>query len=382
MAPPSLRRTHLAAAVRPPTGHGVVAMALLSIRRAFRLRIDANEVLDDERQLLLASVPPVADETQQAFLAWRRSVLFMAALLMVPVALLHAITNLDFDSGTPEGWKTLSVVAVFIEGGFALFLWTQVGQWTSWRQQSRRLAWAWLVYFLTPFLVFLYPFASAVDYGSAEGVNDVATVHAMKVAVGVAIGAQAFLSLAPKIISLLQGLIRASIATKTLFPGASAPGWMMVIAAPLYMVIFYVFVLLPYQFTGSELVLAGTVLVLAAKGSLVRAGLRLTRPMTDEVARATTRRAQSVWMLLLVGGLVCIIGGLWDLIAETSPLTVANFAFSMAANILLITLISTDALITALDRARGITDEERGLAAEAHGEIAAFTAVRAERSPT
>ena len=148
------------------------------------------------------------------------------------------------------------------------------------------------------------------------------------------------------------------------------------------MILFYVFVLLPDQFTGSELVLAGTLLVLAAKSTLVRAGLRLTRPMTDEAARATTRRAQSIWMLLLLGGLACIVGGLWDLIAQTSPLTVANFALSMAANILLLTLISTDALITALDRARGVTDEERVLAAEAHGEIAAFTAVRADRPPS
>lgn len=375
VVPPSLRRTHLAAAVKPPTGHGAVAMAMLSMRRAFRLRIDANEVLDDERQQLLSSVPPVADDTQQAFLAWRRSVLFMAALLMIPVAILHAVTNLDFEDGTPEVWKTLSIVGVIVEGGFALFLWTQVGKWTSWRQQSRRLSWAWLVYFLTPFLVFLYPFASAVDYSG----GDATTVHAMKVAVGIAVGAQAFISLAPKIISLLQGLIRASIATKTLFPGSSAPGWMMVIAAPLYMVIFYVFVLLPYHFTGSELVLVGTLLVLAAKSSLVRAGLRLTRPMTDEVARATTKRAQSLWMLLLMGGLGCIIGGLWDLISEASLLTIANFALSMGANILLLTLISTDALITALDRARGGTDEERALAAEAHTEIAAFTAVRAVR---
>ena len=118
--------------------------------------------------------------------------------------------------------------------------------------------------------------------------------------------AQALVSLAPKVISLLQGLIRASIATKTLFPGASAPGWLMVIAAPLYMIIFYIFVLLPYHFTGSGAVALGMVLVLSAKGTLVKAGLGLTRPLPAEIARVATKRTLSVWMGLFLAGVVCI----------------------------------------------------------------------------
>jgi len=366
------RRTHLAQAVKPPTGTGVVAMALLSLRRALRLRIDANEVLDDERTAMLSAQPAITDESQQAFMAWRRSVLFVAALLMIPVAIFHAIDNLDFDATTPEVWKDLAYVSVAVEVGFALFLWTQVGKWRAWRTQSRRLAWGWLFYFLTPFLIFLYPLASAVDYSGIEASQS----HAAKIAIGMAIGAQAFLSLAPKIISLLQGLIRASIATKTLFPGASAPGWMMVIAAPLYMIIFYVFVLLPYHFTGSGLVVIGTLLVLSAKGSLVRAGLRLTRPMTDEHARRATQRAQTLWMTLLLSGIGFIVAGLWELISKASVVSLASFALSMAANILLLTLIATDTLIAGLDRARGVTPEEEQLADEAKTDIAAFTALR------
>ena len=44
------------------------------------------------------------------------------------------------------------------------------------------------------------------------------------------------------------------------------------------------------------------------------------------------------------------------------------------AGILVLTLIATDALITALDRARGTTPEERRLADAAAAEVAAFTA--------
>lgn len=367
------RRTHLAAAVRPPSGHGFFAMAFLSMRRAFRLRIDANEVLDDERTALLQCRPPITDETQQAFLAWRRSVLFMAALIMVPVALLHAITNHD---GMPEGWKTINAIAVLVEAGFTIFLWIQVPRWTKWKRQSRALSWAWLIYFVTPFLVYLYPIASSMDL-SAVG-NDEQARKMARMFLGMSIGASALFSLAPKIISLLQGMIRAAIATKTLFPGAAAPGWLMVIAAPLYMIIFYVFVLLPYHFTVSGLVIVGMILIIAAKGTLVRAGLRLTRPMRDEEARSTTARAQTLWMIMLVAGALFIIGGLWELVSASSGMTLVSFALNMSSNVLLLTLISTDGLIAGLDRSRGTSAEERTLAEEVQGQLAAFTGAGTE----
>src|SRR6185436_19982757 len=111
-APPGMvpRQTHLISTVRPPSGHGFGAMAALSLRRAFRLRIAPNEILEDERHTMAAARPPITDETQQAFLAWRRSVLFMAALLMIPVAILHSYENLQDLEQLPQGWKTLTYV--------------------------------------------------------------------------------------------------------------------------------------------------------------------------------------------------------------------------------------------------------------------------------
>jgi hypothetical protein len=213
-------------------------------------------------------------------MAWRRSVLLMAAMIMAPVALLHAVERLDFKDGMPGTWKGLIGLTVVIEFAFAGLLWLLLPRWTTWRAQSRLLALGWLVYFFVPFLVFLYPLAASVDIvhlppGMTMDMlsrEERQMVQATRMALGVAVGSQAMLALAPKIISLLQGLIRAGIATKTLFPGSTAPGWVLVLAAPLYIIIFYVFVLLPYQIVGSGLVVFGVVLVVAAKLSLVRAG--------------------------------------------------------------------------------------------------------------
>ena len=374
---PSARKTHLISTVNAPKGSGFAAMAALSLRRAFRLRIEPNEVLDDERTAMLRSTPPITDENQQAFLAWRRSVLFMAALLMVPVALLHAIDKLDFNDSIPDGWKTVNTVAFLVEAGFAGFLWMQVPKWTGWRKQSRALSIGWLLYFFTPFLVYLYPLAEAMVEMQTRGADasnvPPEALQQVRVAAGALIGASALVSLAPKVISLLQGVIRASIATKTLFPGSTAPGWTMVVAAPLYMVIFYIFVLLPYHFSGSGLVALGLVLVLGAKATLVRAGLGLTKPMTDSVARAATSKALTMWMALLVAGAAAIIAGLWDIIEQASALAVVNFALSMGANILVLTVIATDGLISALNRARGTTPDEEKLADQAAAQVASFT---------
>src|SRR5262249_38731578 len=136
--------------------------------------------------------------------------------------------------------------------------------------------------------------------------------------------------------------------------------------------------LLPYHFSGSTLVLVGMILVLAAKATLVRAGLGLARPMADEDAVNATKRTLAIWMTLLLGGIGCIIGGLWGLVSLASAMTLAHFALSMAANILLLTLIAPDALISALDRARGTSPEERRLADETAADVAAFTAHRGD----
>ena len=60
----------------------------------------------------------------------------------------------------------------------------------------------------------------------------------------------AMLQLAPKVISLMPGLIRSSMVIKLLFPGSSAPGWLIVLCAPLYALIAYAILIIPYQFTG------------------------------------------------------------------------------------------------------------------------------------
>ena len=133
----------------------------------------------------------------------------------------------------------------------------QLKNWAQWKRQRRILFFAWGLYFLAPFVVYLFPFRTVITNweqmleASKIGQVSLATKHNLKLVVGLAFGLNALLALGPKIISLMPGLIRASIVTKLLFPGTSAPGWLMMLAAPFYALFAYIIVLVPYQVTGS-----------------------------------------------------------------------------------------------------------------------------------
>jgi len=216
-------------------------------------------------------------------------------------------------------------------------LWTQVGRWTAWRRQARALSWAWLLYFLMPFLVFLYPlrvprstWAKRPRAAPPDAARD---RHADRRA-GAALARS-------QVISLLQGLIRARLATKccSRAPGPLADGeW----AA--YMTSSMSSCCCPITSAAAALVVAGMLLVLAARARSFRAGLRLTKPMPADAARHATKKTLTLWMTLLIAGAACIVAGLWQTGLAASPLTLVSFALTMAANILLLTLIATDAL--------------------------------------
>src|SRR5262245_13685346 len=72
-------------------GRSFVSFLKISSRRAFRLRIEPSEILPAERASLMAANPPIVDPDLQAFLAWRRSVLFLVAVALVPLSVIGLI---------------------------------------------------------------------------------------------------------------------------------------------------------------------------------------------------------------------------------------------------------------------------------------------------
>jgi len=330
----------------------------LSLRRAFRLDIKADEVLPAERAVLASEAAHVRNPEHQAFLAWRRSVLLLVAIMFVPLTVSRVLETFDGPE-IPQVGRAFTLLPAAAEGFFCLVAFAQLRNWAQWKHQSRRLFFAWAIYFIAPFVVFSYPFRHVLDqhYELANEVVKsqmtlpfpISRQHYQN-AVGLVFGLQALLVLAPKVISLMPGMIRASIVTKLQFPGATTPGWLMLLAAPIYALFAYIIVLLPYQITGSWEFVVGNLGVMTAQVFIGISGRRLTVPLTNE---ESYQRIHKVWLAyigIIVASLVFMAIGFREFIHELNlgTVRVITGVLSIASNVLLDTLIGADAIIMAM----------------------------------
>jgi hypothetical protein len=368
-------------------GATFVSFLKISARRAFRLRIEPSEVLPAERYALEHASPPIIDPNLQAFLAWRRSVLFLVAVALVPLSLIGIIDGL---SGGPRVHQAIRVVKLgpaLAEGLFCLICWHQLRRWAHWRTQRRKLFWGWLIFLLAPFVVFAYPLRTAFE---ELGRHPKATLAALGVdgvyrqAVMPFVFAMiAMLQLAPKVISLMPGLIRASMVIKLLFPGSTAPGWLVVLASPLYAMYAYAILIIPYQFTGSGWFIAGIIGVILAQASLARSGYQLARPLTEAEALRYIKKVRTWYLGVMVVSAALIIVALGSLVDQLNlrVTDVITTVLKFEANVLILTMIGADLVITNLDRARASTAGALHHEEQAELKIAAFVGLDAPPVP-
>lgn len=338
----------------------------LSMKRAFRLHILNEEVLPTERAVMESQAGHITDPEQQAFLAWRRSVLLMVALMFIPLSLMRFI----------DSWNELPVhgtarfflmIPALAEAAFCVTAFVQLKNWAQWRKQRRVMFWAWLLYFLSPFVVYLYPFRGEFEGHLSLAREAVSTFTGLNLSgrqahllLGTMFGLRALLALAPKIISLMPGLIRASIVSKLLFPGTTAPGWLMMMAAPFYALFIYVIVLFPYQVTGSWQFVVGNAGILGAQVYIAMAGRRLTVPLTVRESSERIHKSWLVYIGILVVSASMMVYGLADFLRELhyTKLGIVTGLLGVMSNVLLDTLVGTDAIVTAMAyfRRRGVPD--------------------------
>ncbi len=356
---------------------------LVSLKRAFRLAIKPSEVLVVERRALAASAAHITDPEHQAFLAWRRSVLLIVALAFVPLTFLRFVEAFE-GPPVPDGARAALLIPAIAEALFCLTAFWMLGRWTQWASQRRILLLAWVIYFIGPFIVYLYPFQETFEsYKAARDAAKLGQLHFsakrehINMAVGLAFGVKAMLVLAPKAISLMPGLIRASIVSKLLFPGTAGPGYLMILAAPLYALFAYIIILLPYQITASLYFVGGMVGVMGAQIFIALSGRTLVMPLSRDDAR---RRISRHWMayigLLAVSGGVMLLG-VFDFVTrlDFSAVSIATSIMAFVANVLVLTLIGTDTIIANLHRLaerRRYDEEHLALRAESEARLRRF----------
>jgi len=333
----------------------------ISLRRAFRLNIHTDEVLPSERAHLEAAAGHIRDPDQQAFLAWRRSILLLIAIMFVPLSVSRFFEAFD-GPALPRFGRVVVMLPAFAEAALCIVAFEQLRNWAQWKKQRRILFITWVLYFVAPFLVYVYPFRSAFDdsipmmQAAAEifGVKLNATRSQIHMVIGLAFGVHALLALGPKVISLMPGLIRASIVTKLLFPGSTAPGWLMMLAAPFYALFAYIIVILPYQITGSWQFVVGNAGILAAQIFIGISGRKLTVPLSQQESHDRIHRNWLAYIGILVVSVGFMVYGLYDFVTQLhwGAIRIVTSLLSVISNVLLDTLIGTDAIVSAMSHFR------------------------------
>ena len=359
----------------------------ISLRRAYRLDIRTDEVLPSERAVLEAQATHIRNPEHQAFLAWRRSVLLLVAIMFVPLTVSRFFETWD-GPDVPHLGRAFTLLPVLAEAAFCVIAFDQLRNWAKWRKQRRILFVAWAIYFVTPFVVYIYPFREAFDSNALlvqarALIEHETSLHVplaqARMGVGMVFGMIALLVLGPKVVSLMPGLIRASIVTKLLFPGMTAPGWLMMLAAPFYALFAYIIVLLPYQVTGSWQFLVGNAGVLLAQVFIGVSGRRLTVPLTSEESYHRIHKTWLAYIGILVVSAGFMVYGLSDFIhaLHLGKVRVITGVLSFVSNVLLDTLIGTDAIVAAMAyfRRRSVPDPaHESLLRDAEVKLDTFTA--------
>jgi hypothetical protein len=342
----------------------------ISLKRAFRLDIHTDEVLPTERAHLEATAGHIQNPEQQAFLAWRRSVLLLVALMFIPLSISRFLESFD-GPPMPLVGRIFVLLPALAEIVLCIVMFDQLKNWAQWKRQRSILFVGWLLYFAAPFVVYLYPFRTAFDDSmvNEQAAAALGTVplginrNNVHMAIGLVFGVQALLALGPKVISLMPGLIRASIVTKLQFPGTTAPGWLMMLAAPFYALFAFIIMLLPYQITGSWEFVVGNAGVLAAQVFIGASGRRLTVPLTMQESNARIHKNWLAYIAILVVSAGFMVYGLYTFITmlHLGVVRIITSVLAVASNVLLDTLVGTDAIVSAMFffRRRGQVDPVR-----------------------
>jgi hypothetical protein len=287
----------------------------------------------------------------------------------------------------PTAIRFVKLGPALTEGAFCWICWTQLKNWSHWRKQRRMLFWGWLLFMAMPFFVFLYPLRTVLVENATSGTDAIRGLgmggiynRAVQPFVFAMI---AMLQLAPKAVSLMPGLVRASLVIKLLFPGSVGPGWLIVMCAPLYALLSYVVLIVPYQFTGSGWFIAGVLGLIAGQIILARAGFSLTRPMGEAEAVKNIRRVRVVYLSVMISSAILIVVALSQLVnlLNMRATDVITAVMKFETNVLVLTMIGADLVITNLDRARKHTIGQGHVEEQADVKIAAFVSLEAPHTP-
>lgn len=272
-------------------------------RRALHADLDPIEILPEEAPAFDVDNAHGDSEPLKRILVWRRAALFVAFLFQLPPVLVRFVKAIvSLASADATALAGLEFVLVLLEIGVIVALLVSMRNWARWRRSRKILLTAWIASFVAPFLMAFLPLRTIITHGAE--LNDEVALGA-----GLLLGFAVFIELAPKILALIPGILRAAIIAKAAFPTSPMPGWLMMVAAPFDALLMCAVLSLPYQMESGGWMLPAIVLLTFAPVFFYRGGKRLSAPHTLDEALAIIKSTRR-WAILanVIGGLCLLIG--------------------------------------------------------------------------
>ncbi len=221
--------------------------------------------------------------------------------------------------------------------------------WSDWRR-SRRMALIAVAVLLGPQLVaMLVPWGALMDFTHLEA-QGAEQMTAMKTGIQLIVLFAVLMSALPFFYGLFNGVLRASLATKTLVPASIVCGWGSMLLAITISVPWFIMMSIVNQMQADALIVLGVVCLLAAPLSIVLKARRLGVSLSSEEATKVVAKAKLIFSVLNASGVLLLLSYLSekDLVGadEVSTLVIHYFA-----NLMLISVVTVDVLAMLLDRA-------------------------------
>lgn len=296
------------------------------LKRAFGWNL--GRVVPSPSELARLEAAGVKDPAAQRYAAWRRSLLLVALVPTLAVLLLHAADQAE------EGLGALAPLGVAMEGAWwvaALALATGglvgVRAWTRPGAGACLLRCGWIGAFLFPIVYAILPDGAVygVDtHASTTSVDPEARLEVLvELVLNVLRSSGPILLLLPGVMSVIPGAVNGCLRIKSLLPAAQLPGWLLVSAAPMFLLLWFVLLVLVNQPLQSPLFVAGVVLW---AGSPIVFTLRNRIFVQSQLSDADAGRIAGVKRqvaLLAVGGLALVVVALFT--AKVAGLSLVGF---------------------------------------------------------
>lgn len=351
----------------------LVALARRLVIRAFTADFQRQQADPTERAELLTGPRPVSDPIAHDYIAWRRAALWVAGVLLslgVVIAVCdYSSTAYQMASASEQGATAaqlqqvetlfgagnlslldgLQIFLLMIKVAVAVLVVFAAVRWTKVRESRTFARWAWLAALLVPLLISAWPWGQYLDFshlnqggwglGNQQG-------EVAKQQVSVAIGATLLVTVAPKLLALFPGIMRSSLALKTLLPQATAPGWLTVVFAPFLAGFLLLALCFMSQVQGSWVLIAGVICLVIGPCVYVRRAQDLVRPHTDAETSAVVGgvRKQALTFHMVGGLLILLYLGDLDLL----PWSTAMHLLLEAAGGILLTMVAIGDITLAL----------------------------------